>query len=183
MTATDIIIELDLFRRIRQTLSEAKHSVLDTAGDARATDWYLSGFCGKERVGTTFGDLPIEALRARDELRTYDGQTANVQVVDRLKLDWNFIRNNPRALPIRIPANAFGPGKPERDLLVSPGQEICTDLHAGATFVKAQKLAGRFRMDFTQNSGLTYYRFHCGAPKVIKVEGTWVRVEQWSHDT
>lgn len=180
MTATDTIIELDLFRRIRQTLSEAARSSANPAPEAKAADWYLAGFCGKERVGTTFGDLPVEALRARDELRTYNGQTARVQVVDQLKLDWSFIRNNPRALPIRIPANAFGSEKPARDLLVSPGQVICPDLHVAATFVKAQKLADRFRMDFTQNTGLTYYRFHCGAPNIVKVEGIWVRVEPWS---
>lgn len=182
VTATDTIIDLDLFRRIRHTLSEAARSAAHPAPEVRATDWYPAGFCGKERVGTTFGDLPIEALRTRDEVRTYNGQTARVQAVDQLKLDWSFIRNNPRALPIRIPANAFGSGKPARDLLVSPGQAICPDLHVAATFVKAQKLADRFRMDFTQNSGLTYFRFHCGVPKVVKVEGIWVRVEPWSHD-
>jgi Hint domain len=179
MTATDTIVDLNLFRRIRQSLSEVTHRPSRSVDEVKATDWYLSGFCGKERVGTTFGDLPIEALRARDELRTYDGSTATVQVVDKLKLDWSFLRDNPRALPIRIPANSFGPGKPMLDILVSPGQEICPDLHVAATFVKAQKMEGRFRMDFTQNTGLTYFRFHCGRSAVVKVEGIWVRTQPW----
>jgi hypothetical protein len=180
VTATDTIIDLDLFRRIRQAVSDVTSPAVRTANPTKAADWYLSGFCGRERIGTTFGDLPIEALRARDELRTYQGNAVTVKAVDQVKLDWDFIRNTPRALPIRIPANSFGPGKPLRDLLVSPGQEVSPDIHVPTTFLSARNLIGRFAMDFTQNSGFSYFRFHCGAPAIVKVEGIWVRVDRWT---
>lgn len=177
MTATDTVIELDRFRRMRQALASAVLKNPLRRAESSASDWYLPGFVGKARVGTTFGDLPIEALRVNDDLRTFSGSTARVKLVDKIHLDGGFIRSNPRALPIRIPANSFGPGKPVQDLLVSPGQEICPNVHVAAAFVTAEDLRGRFTMDLSQATGLTYFRFHCGAPAIVRVEGIWVRVQ------
>jgi hypothetical protein len=35
-------------------------------------------------------------------------------------------------------------------------------------------------MDLTYSTGLTYYRFHCGSPAVIKVDGIWLRINPWT---
>lgn len=176
MTSTDTVVKLDQFRHIRQALANAVPQCPLRRNEPTATDWYLPGFVGKARVGTTFGELPIEALRVRDDLRTYSGSIATVQSIDKIHLDGDFIRSNPRALPIRIPANSFGPGRPAQDLFISPGQEICTNVHVAAAFVTAEDLRGRFTMDLSQATGLTYYRFHCGAPAIVSVEGIWVRM-------
>ena len=167
------IIEFDRFRRIREALS----SLVQPEKIEPKLDWYLPGFLGKSRVSTLFGDLPIEALRVRDDLRTYSGAGARVQVVDKIHLDAEFIRDHQSALPIRIPANAFGPGRPAQDMLLSPGQEICSDAHVATHFTKAEQYRGRFTPDLTQSTGLTYYRFHCGVPTIVKVDGIWVRVQ------
>lgn len=144
---------------------------------APKVDWYLPGFSGKSRVTTVFGDLPIEALRMRDDLRTYSGASARVMLVDKIHLDGDFLRSQPSALPIRIPANAFGPARPAQDMLLSPGQEICSDAHVATQFQKARELKTRFTPDLAHSSGLTYYRFHCGAPTIVRVDGLWVRVQ------
>jgi hypothetical protein len=177
MTTSDTVIEFDRFRRMRQALSGMVMRAPPERARYKVTDWYLPGFVGKARVGTVFGDLPIEALRPRDELRTYSGAMTKVEMVDKIHLDEDFIRHHPRALPIRIPANAFGPGKPMQDLFVSPGQEICPDLHVASSFYKARDLPGRFTMDLSQSTGLTYYRFHCGQPAIVRVEGVWIKVQ------
>jgi Hint domain len=177
MTSSDTVIEFDRFRRMRQALSGMVRQAPAEKGITKPTDWYLPGFVGKAKVGTTFGELPIEALRIRDELRTYSGASAKVQMVDKIHLDEEFIRHHPRALPIRIPADAFGPGRPAQDVFVSPGQEVCADMHVASTFFKARDLPGRFTMDLSQSTGLTYYRFHCGQPTIVRVEGIWIRVQ------
>ena len=41
----------------------------------------------------------------------------------------------------------------------------------------AEDLRGRFTMDLSQATGLTYFRFHCGASAIVRVEGIWVRVQ------
>lgn len=170
-------MELDKFRRIRDALSAMRHPNAADKDEPKSTGWYLPGFVGKARVSTTFGDLPIEALRLRDDLRTYSGASARVQMVDRVHLDDDFIRAHQDALPIRIPANAFGSGKPTKDLLVSAGQDLCPDAHVASFFLKAREMRGRFSADSTHSAGLTYYRFHCGEPTIVRVDGIWVRVQ------
>lgn len=140
-------------------------------------DWNLAGFGGRVRVGTTFGDLPIEALRVRDEVRTASGKTVRVQWVDRLHLDEDFLTKHPSANPIRIPANAFGIGRPMQDMMVSPQQEISPDAHLASRFKTAVDLCSQAQAHRLRTAGLTYYRFHCGEPAVIRVEGVWARVQ------
>lgn len=176
MLPTANVIELDRFRRVRNALSSLVRPEPAEKIPPRL-EWYLPGFLGRSRVSTIFGELPVEALRVRDDLRTFSGASAGVQSVDRLHLDEDFLRNNASALPIRIPANAFGPGRPVQDLLVSPGQDICADAHVASQFQKAKELRSRFSVDLGQSAGLTYYRFHCGTPTIVRVDGIWVRVQ------
>jgi hypothetical protein len=177
MTDTSTIIEFDRFRRLREALSAFKPQPQAKEADPDVVDWYLPGFLGKARISTAFGDLPIEALRVRDDIRTYSGATARVQMIDKIHLDEDFLRKHPSALPIQIPANSFGPGRPTNDVFVSPGQEICPDAHVASTFIKSRALKGRFIYSPVHYSGLTYYRFHCGEPAIVRIEGIWVRVQ------
>jgi hypothetical protein len=175
MSSSGSVVEFDRFRRIRDKLSQLVRPEAGEKAEPRLA-WYLPGFSGQSRVSTVFGELPIEALRVRDDLRTYSGANAQVQMVDRMHLDEEFLRKNPSALPIRVPANSFGPGKPVQDMLLSPGQEICSEAHVVSQFAKASELHGRFDPDLAQSAGLTYFRFHCGEPMIVRVDGLWVRV-------
>jgi len=139
-------------------------------------DWNLPGFAGNVRVGTDFGDLPIEALRIRDGIRTASGRIARVRWIDKIHLDADFMRRHPGAQPVRIPANAFGVGKPLQDMTVSPCQEVCSDAHVASRFLLASQLVSQSRAHRLQTAGVTYYRFHCGDPVVVRCEGVWVSV-------
>lgn len=180
MNALSNIVELDQFRRIREALHAISTPVTDARKPLQAVDWYLPGLVGKARIATAFGELPLEALRPRDEIRTYSGAIATVKVVDKIHLDQDFIRNHPGALPIRIPAGSIGPGRPTEDIYVSPGQEISLDVHVATVFHKAKNLSDRFRMDLTYSTGFTYFRFHLGSPAIVKINGIWVRVSPWT---
>ena len=139
-------------------------------------DWNLPGFGGRVRVATAFGDLPVEALRLRDEVRTSTGKIVRVQWIDKLHLDEDFLAKHPSAQAIRIPANAFGVGKPAQEMVVSPRQEVCADAHVATNFRSARDLCAQSKAFRVTVPGLTYYRFHCGDPVMVKVEGVWVRV-------
>ncbi len=149
------------------------HDVEETA---EPVIWNLPGFLGSARVSTSFGDLPIEALRLRDNLRTALGAIAPVKWIDKLHLDEDFLTKHPGAQPVRISANTFGPGRPARDLTVSPVQTVCLDPHVPTRFVQASDLCAQGRARRVITTGLTYYRFNCGNPVTIRVEGTLVRV-------
>ena len=51
------------------------------------------------RVTTSFGDLPVQALRRRDPLRLQAGTLATVEWVDCINLDEEFLAGNPDAPP------------------------------------------------------------------------------------
>ncbi|PZR00732.1 MAG: hypothetical protein DI533_09405 [Cereibacter sphaeroides] len=149
------------------------------ASSRSAVEWGLPGICQRARVGTVFGDLPVEALRIRDELRTSNGTIARVQKIDTIHLDEEFLSLHPSALPVRIAANAFGAGKPAQEMLVSPQQEVSSEAHIAGRFVKAEQLQARVGALRASVHGATYYRFHCGEPVIIRVEGVWVRMSPW----
>lgn len=107
MSVTSNILELDHLRRVREALHAMSRSIRREARPLQAVDWSLAGIVGKARISTSFGDLPIEALRPRGNVRTYSGAAVHVQAVDKIHLDQDFMRSFPGALPIRIPANSL----------------------------------------------------------------------------
>lgn len=139
--------------------------------------WTLPGFSGNARVTTSFGNLPIQALRLRDPLRTKSGTFASVDWVKKMHLDEEFLRTHPDAQPISIRAGALGQGIPAVDLVVSPHQKVnVSRLQFSQDF--------RYARDLTDTPGImrkpellvTYYQFHCTLPVTVCVEGTWVSV-------
>jgi hypothetical protein len=164
--------------------SEARTLGADDAARATAPlrqseqiNWTIPGFGPKVRIGTMFGDLPIEALRLRDDIRTNTGRVVRVQWIDKIQLDEDFIYRCPGALPTVIAANAFGMGRPMQEMVVSPRQEVCPEPHVATRFMAGADLRARFNAQRGLPGPLTYYRFHCGEPVVIKAEGVWVRIE------
>lgn len=143
----------------------------------RSIAWTLPGFGETARITTNFGDLPIQALRRRDPLRTPDGSIRLVHWCDRLRLDNGFLTANPDAQPIVILANALGPGRPKADLVVSPHQRIGINppgFHQD--FRLARDLTGRPGILRRPIEHMTYYLFHCEQPTVILAEGVAVAV-------
>ena len=146
----------------------------NTSGDDQKF-WTLPGICWNARVSTSFGDLPVQALRKRDPLRTPSGEFLPVAHVDELRLDGEFLRNFPDAAPIVISAGALGSGRPANAITVSPHQRVS---------VGESRLAGDLRMarDLLDRPGVVrtptplvrYIVFHCAVPACVMVEGVWV---------
>lgn len=142
---------------------------------ARPVIWTVPGIVGTARVSTSFGDLPIQALRANDPLRTVQGPIAKVVRVDVIRLDEDFLAANPDAQPVLIPAGHFGQGRPGRDIHVSPQQKVNVS-------------PGQFRQDFRLARDLldrpgvmrapmpmvSYHTFQCATPAAVLVEGLCV---------
>lgn len=143
----------------------------------QAIAWTLPGFGEMARVTTSFGDLPLQALRKRDPLRTVEGSIRLVHWCDRLRLDNGFLTANPDAQPILILANALGPGLPRADLVVSPHQRIGV-FPSGyqQQFRLARDLTGRPGILRSPQETMSYHLFHCEQPAVVLVEGVAVVV-------
>lgn len=76
------------------------------------------------RIRTPEGDLPVEELVAGQLVVTANGRTAPVVWIGRRHLDCRRHPAPQTVLPVRIRANAFGPGLPQRDLLMSPQHAV-----------------------------------------------------------
>jgi hypothetical protein len=85
-------------------------------------------FAAGTLIRTPRGDVPVETVQAGDVVVTASGEQRPVKWIDHS--DFNLRSHpNPRPMfPVRIAADAFGPGRPSQDLYVSSGHSICIDL-------------------------------------------------------
>lgn len=139
-----------------------------------AITWTLPGFDRRCRVSTNFGELPIKALRRRDMVRTLSGAFREVKWVDAIRLDAEFMARHPEAHPVQLRAKALGPGQPGQNILVSPAQKISAQGLIGnmgiATAAEYEKYPNIARLPQME---MVYYRFHCGEPETVRIEGAW----------
>ena len=145
----------------------------------RDTQWTLSGFCGNAKVTTNFGDLPIEALRLCDPLRTVSGSIATVGWINKVHLDEEFLNSHPDARPVTISAGALGHNLPIANLTVSPHQKVnVSPVQFRQDFRLARDLVDMPGITRKLDTMLTYYQFHCTVPVTVCVGGVWVSVIQ-----
>ncbi|XDA97406.1 Hint domain-containing protein [Sulfitobacter sp. LCG007] len=139
--------------------------------------WRVPGIHGSARIETSFGQLPVQALRRNDTVLTRSGAFVAVERVERIDLDAQFLALHPVSHPVRIPAGSLGYHMPSRDLLLSAGQILqVPGLSQGASRCVAGSLAGRQGIVRQAVSDLSYYIVHCGGPATIRVEGVWLEV-------
>ncbi|NCQ23190.1 MAG: hypothetical protein COW54_14720 [Rhodobacteraceae bacterium CG17_big_fil_post_rev_8_21_14_2_50_63_15] len=131
------------------------------------------------RILAEDGYIPVEDLRVGDRVRTRDAGLQQLLWVGRAVLSAADLLANPSFQPVCIRADAFGPGQPARDLLVSPQHRIlvrnwAAELHFGTSevLVAAQHLINDQSVTRTPApDGITYLHIMCAAHHVIWAEG------------
>ncbi|MDU8927527.1 Hint domain-containing protein [Alisedimentitalea sp. MJ-SS2] len=142
-----------------------------------AMRWNLPGFDGKAKVTTSFGDLPIAALRLRDPVKTISGAYMKVEWLDRIYLDEGFLNGFQDANPVRFQRGALGLNAPFEAVTLSPGQNVAFKREGARTRpVKAGTLCNRPNIDRLLSTNVTYFMFHCGEPTLVQVNGMWCAV-------
>ena len=169
--------ETSIMESVMAAVAPVQPVVPHTAANFTAVERNLTGFASQTRVATAFGDVPIDALRVGDEVRTFSGKSVRVRRIDKVNLDDASTSACPSALPIRISANAFGWGRPMKDMTVLPEQEIGPDAHAATNFKTANELCSQVRVQRVKATARTYYRLHCDEAVTVRVEGVWVRIQ------
>jgi hypothetical protein len=96
-------------------------------------------FAAGTLIRTPRGDAPVESLQVGDLVVTASGEQRPIKWIGHSDFD---LRSHPDprpVFPVRIAADAFGPGRPSQDLYLSSGHSVCVDL-VGEVFIPAGHL-------------------------------------------
>ncbi len=119
------------------------------------------------RIATTTGEVPVEALRPGDMVRTLDGAVRPVCWTGHRRVRCT---GSPAAValaPYRVMAGAFGPGLPSRDLLLSADHALFVE----GVLIPVRYLADGRAIRQVAAEIMTYWHVELDRHAVILAEG------------
>ena len=127
-------------------------------------------FASATLVRTSLGDRAVEDLVVGDVVVTATGAHRLIRWVGHRTIDCRRHPQPAEVLPVRIAADAFGPGKPARDLCVSPGHAICVDM-MGGMLIPAGSLVNGTTIRQVEVESVTYWHVELDEHEIILAEG------------
>jgi hypothetical protein len=131
----------------------------------------LACFLAGTRILTVSGEIPVEALRVGDLVACVSGRGAALRPIRWIgvsPIDLDRHAKPEQAWPVRILAGAFGPGRPHRDLLVSPDHAIAM----GDVLVPAWLLVNGASIRREERRGdITYFHVELDRHDILLAEG------------
>jgi hypothetical protein len=88
---------------------------------------YAPCFVGGTRIATRRGDVEVQDLRVGTELRLAGGKSAPIIWIGRCEVACARHAHPESVWPVRVSAGAFAPGRPQRDLWLSPDHAVFID--------------------------------------------------------
>lgn len=131
-------------------------------------------------IATRAGLAPVETLSIGDRVLTRDHGFQPVRWVGKRQVSCAKFPTTPNSLPVLIRADALGPGRPERDMIVSPRHRVLTTdrLHLSMTgeseaLIEAGALVGQPGIMCVVPHQLTYVHVLFDQHEVILSDNTW----------
>lgn len=166
-----------ILRSIARKVPQHPETSHRTKENPVAGQWRMPGFSGQSRIMTSFGALPIAALRRNDPIKTHAGRFLKVTWVDRIMFDHDFLEAHPEAQPVQIPMNVIGSGVPRCTTLISPAQRVQASVHHGRLkFRTASEAIGWNGVFRKPVACVTYYLFGCGEDCEVWIDGMWCQI-------
>jgi Hint domain len=135
-------------------------------------------FAAGTRIATPWGERAVETLRKGDVVQTEDGRRARVVWIGHSRYDQLTATSNPAIRPICIRADAFGPGLPRNDLVVSPHHRIVVEgaecellFGTPRVFVIARHLPPSMAHSPAPKAEVNYYHLLLKAHDVVLANG------------
>jgi collagen type I/II/III/V/XI/XXIV/XXVII alpha len=144
-------------------------ATFDLSQDGTGTVVTVTGipcFAGGTRIATTRGLIPVERLAVGDHVVTVEDEPLPILWIGRRLVD---CRRHPRPkaiLPVRIAADAFGPGQPARDLILSPDHAI----YAEGVLIPVKYLITGGAVRQMAVASVTYYHVELARHAVLLAE-------------
>ena len=125
-------------------------------------------FARGTRILTARGEVPVEALVEGEPILTHTGEQRPLQWLGHRRLDVRRHRQPNLVAPVRILRDAFGAGRPHRDLVVSPDHSLFIDdklIPAKLLINDMTILQGRDTL------AVTYYHLELDRHAIVLAEG------------
>ena len=121
-------------------------------------------------IRTTRGDVAVEELTLDDIAVTVSGAHRPIRWIGHRKIDCTRHADPKTVHPVRITANAFGSGKPERDLFVSPGHSVCVHV-LDEVLVPASTLINGTTVSRYETDEVTYWHIELDSHDILLANG------------
>lgn len=123
------------------------------------------------RIHTERGAVAAAELSPGDRIKAKTGELVEIDWVEVLPLDAEFLARNPSLRPVLFCSGDLGDG-PERNTVLSPAQQIWRD----DSFRDAAELSPYPDLYKGTGVGVTYVAFNCAKPTVANADGLWISV-------
>ncbi|WP_342149832.1 Hint domain-containing protein [Methylorubrum sp. SB2] len=137
-----------------------------TAPDSPTIVCFASG----TRIRTPKGEVRVEELSVGDTVLTASGAHRPIRWLGRRTIDCAGRADLTQVLPVRIARDAFGDGRPARDLLVSPAHAICINI-LGEVLVPACRLINGTTITQVAVEEITYWHIELDSHDILLAEG------------
>ena len=127
-------------------------------------------FASGTLIRTVRGDVAVEALSLDDIVITASGAHRPILWIGHRKIDCTRHPDPDAVHPVRIVANAFGAGKPERDLFVSSGHALCVSV-IDDVLVPAYALINGATVSRFATDEVTYWHVELDSHDVLLANG------------
>ncbi|WP_299348176.1 Hint domain-containing protein [uncultured Shimia sp.] len=160
-------------------------TLLDSNGDPAGTITFgqienIVCFTPGTVILTTSGEVPVEQLKAGDQVVTRDNGLQTIRWVGSKALSGRNLLQRPNLRPVMIRKGSLGPNLPERDMMVSPNHRMLMVSHqAQLLFAESEVLTAAKHMTHldgvhqVQVGGVEYVHFLCDNHEVVLANGTW----------
>jgi collagen type I/II/III/V/XI/XXIV/XXVII alpha len=143
------------------TVSTTNEMLMTITGDSLC-------FAAGARVLTSRGEVPVETLEEGDlVLGMRGGKFLPVRWIGRRDVDLRTHPDPDSINPVRVCADAFGPGQPHRDLILSPNHALYVDEH----LIAARYLINGATIRQEQWDRVVYFHVELESHDVMLVDG------------
>jgi len=128
----------------------------------------MACFAAGTRIATDQGEIAVEALRVGDWVRTVlGGGTAPIVWVGQREVDCARHPKPRKVWPVRVAAGAFGPGRPSRDLSLSPDHAV----YVNEVLIPVKHLINGSTIVQVQVDHISYYHIELPRHDVVLAQG------------
>ncbi len=140
-------------------------SVQGLPAQTQVADGYTACFATGTRIGTPSGEVVVEQLRVGDMVQTASGEARQVIWIGHRHIRFMGAVGEPH--PVHVKAHAFSPGRPHRDLILSPEHAVFVD----GVLIPIRRLVNGATIVPLRVRAITYWHVELTAHDILLAEG------------